>query len=321
MPILRLAPSQSGGGTTNHIGGLRMANGFVGRASEGGIGRSCSEVNTVCHGYTGGVSLPNGNVAKNVVMTSPKVYAIYWDEYFRANPQAVYTMNQFFSQILTGLYMRQLEQYGVGQGRFLGSSTIVPDPVTPPPASLGADQIVTQLRQWITSGTVTVQPQRNLLYVIFTPNSTNMGPCVAGLHGGATYPLGATGQDNLFWAAIQQWHEYGPPPVSGFADSCTWAVSHEMVEALTNPDGTSGWAYRSKGNVCEIADICECAQGSRTNKTPIITTAVDGWVVETYWDNVNKSCYPLNIVPQKLAPKVGYEMGRRKNEKSQKRQL
>jgi hypothetical protein len=305
-----------------------MAN-FVGRASEGGVGLSCHAVNKECHGYTGGVTLPKGTTAEDVVMTSPKVYAIYWDEYFQANQQAVYTMNQFFSQILTGRYMRQLGQYGVGQGQFLGSTVIIPDPdpLKAPPANLGANQIVGQLRDWINSGTVPVEPQRdetNLLYVIFTPSSTNINDnendILAGFHGSATFPLGATGKDNLFWAAIQEWHEYGPPPVSAFADSCTWAVSHEMVEAFTDRDGR-GWAYRSNGNVCEIADICECAQGSETKKTPIITTAVDGWVVETYWDNVNKSCYPLNIVPQNLAPKVGYEMGRRKNEKPQKRQL
>src|SRR5215831_9433228 len=160
-----------------------MANGRVGRASEGGIGSSCSDVNQACHGYTGGVSLPTGAVAENVVMTSPKVYAIYWDEYFQANPQVVYTMDQFFSQILTGRYMRQLEQYGVGQGQFLApGQLIVPDPISPPPANLGAGQIVAQLRNWIASGIVPVQPQQNLLYVIFTPSSTNMGDCVAGFH-------------------------------------------------------------------------------------------------------------------------------------------
>jgi len=264
-------------------------------------------------------------------MTSPKVYAIYWDEYFQANPKAVYTMDQFFSQILTGPYMRQLGQYGVGQGQFLGSIVIVPgsDPTKPPPANLSAEQIVARLRKWIQPhGPVAVQPEpdeTNLLYVIFTPNSTNINTpdtisgCLAGLHGSDKYPEDATGRDNLFWAAIQQWHEYGPPPESAFADSCTWAVSHEMVEAFTDRDGR-GWAYRDdNGNVCEIGDICECAQGSEDEKTPIITTKVQGWVVETYWDNANESCYPLNVVPKAAAPGEGYEMGRRQNETTHKR--
>jgi len=229
-------------------------------------------------------------------------------------------MDQFFSQILTGRYMRQLEQYGVGQGQFLApGQLIVPDPISPPPANLGAGQIVAQLRNWIASGIVPVQPQQNLLYVIFTPSSTNMGDCVAGFHGSDTYPANAPGQDNLFWAAIQQWHEYGTPPASAFPDSCTWAVSHEMVEAFTNPDAKSGWAARINGDICEIADLCECAQGSESHKTPIIKAEVDGWMVETYWDNMNNSCYPLNIVPQQAAPAVGYEMARKRSEKPQGR--
>lgn len=308
-----------------------MANGRVGRASEGGIGRSCFEVNETGHGYAGGVGLPPGSVGNKVVMKSPKVYAIYWDEYFQVNPQTVYTMNQFFSQILTGRYMRQLEQYGgIGLGQFLGSSVIVPDPASPPPAPpalLDAAQIEGQLQHWISNKTVSVRPDKdetNLLYVIFTPSNTNMGDCLAGSHGHARYdeiPSVQKMDDNLFWAAIQQWHEYGTPS-SGreFADSCTWAVSHEMVEAFTNRD-ERGFAYRpGDGNSYEIGDICECARGSKAEKTPIITTQIDGWVVETYWDNTNQSCYPLHIVPRNQAPEVGYEILRRQNEQRQKRQ-
>src|SRR5579864_606362 len=248
-----------------------------GRASEGGIGRSCYEVNDEAHGYPGGVAADDpGNVMK-----SPKVYAIYWDEYYQVNPQAVYTMNQFFSQILTGRYMRQLEQYGgIGQGQFLGSTVVVPDPVNPPPAppsELTAAQIENQLGQWITSGTVPVRPdpdETNLLYIIFTPNSTNMGDCLSGFHSSTRYdtpPSAQPKEDNLFWAAIQEWHEYGPPASAReFADSCTWAASHEMVEAFTNRSGT-GWVYRAAdGNIYEIGDLCECARGSQAEKTPII---------------------------------------------------
>lgn len=300
-----------------------------GRASEGGLGISCYQTNDESHGYTGGVE---GD--KNHVMQSPKVYAIYWDEYFEMNREAVYTMDEFFRQILTGRYMRQLNQYGgIGLGRFLGSTVIVPNPVSPPPSDLAAERIEAELKEWIRTGTVKVSPtpgETNLLYVIFTPSTTTIDNdnCLAGFHSSGRYDAapddaGAQGErdDNLFWAAIQEWHYDGAPAsASDFADSCTWAVSHELVEAFTNRDG-KGFAYRTPKDHYEIGDICECARGSEAEKTPIIKTEVDGWWVETYWDEENKSCYPLHVVPRDYAPEVGYEIPRRPNEQRYRRRV
>jgi hypothetical protein len=245
-------------------------------------------------------------------MTAPQVFVIYWDSWFNNNPQVVHKVRDFFKDILTGTYMSQLAQYGVGLGKYLNEAII---PSNLPPGNLSPAQIVVNLQGWIASNTVPL-PQANLLYVIFTPQNTKIGDpanplppeCLAGFHGG---------QGNLFWAAIQEWHE-NPPPTNPdlFADSCTWAVSHEMVEAFTNPDAVSGWAARIKNpdgtqTICEIADICECATGTRTKKTQILKGQIQGqirnWMVESYWDNANGSCYPLSMVPQKAAPAFGYE--------------
>ena len=290
----------------------------VGRSIEGSIGSSCHGVNEKCHGWTHGIDVPE----RPHVMKTPKVFAIYWDEYFDANRQAVYTMNQFFGQILTGSYMTQLYQYGgVEKGQFIGSTIIVPDPTNPPPAKpniLKWPFIEHQLREWINQRKVPVKPdphETNLLYVIFTPSTTNIGDCVGGYHHSGRYddPEDArkheAGDDNLFWAAIQEWHYNGPPATPReFADSCTWVVSHEMVEAFTNRDGHG---FHTKD--CEIGDICECAQGSKDKKAPIIKAEVDGWWVGNYWDNENRSCYPLHIVPVAEAPSAGgYEIPRRR---------
>jgi hypothetical protein len=283
----------------------------VGRGIEGGTGQSCYETNQQCHGRTDGVE-----IRKDAhVIKKPKIYAIYWDEYFSANPQAVYTMNQFFREILTSSYMSQLRQYNeVGQGEFLGSTVIVPDPENPPPAKpaeLTPDAIQLQLIKWLREEKLPKKPrgdETELLYVIFTPTTTNFGDCLAGCHASGRYDERdadrnhKSSQDNLFWAAIQEWHYNGPPASPReFADSCTWAVSHEMVEAFTNRDGNG--IHTDDG--CEIADICECAAGTKDKKTPIIKAEVDGWAVETYWDQENKSCYPLHILPADKPPVGG----------------
>lgn len=267
-------------------------------------GHSCHEVNDECHRGGVGVLKNDGHV-----MASPQVYAIYWDDYFQQEQregEAVDLMNRFFKEILRGRFMRGLEQYGVGRGDFVGHK-IIPEPR--PPATLSPDDIEKQLKEWIDKKIITRAPEseeKNLLYVIFTPNHTlfDAGYCTCGYHEHGRYGT-TSGDDNLFWAAIQEWHHHNRLPYTprGFVDSCSWCVSHEMVEAFTNRDGRG---YQTKDG-CEIGDICECAKGSRTQKTPIIKAEVDGWWVEPYWDNRNKSCYPLHIVPRHEAPVKGYE--------------
>ena len=264
-------------------------------------GGSCHQTNSECHGWQGKVQ---GN--QHHVMASPRVYAIYWDQYFQHNP-AVNLMNRFFGDILRGTFMRQLTQYGVGNGVFAGSSTIDPGRQ---PEFLEPQYIEEQLKEWIKRGTVQVSPtenETNLLYVIFTPNHTSIshdGYCTCGYHQSGHYGI-LSGDDNLFWAAIQEWHHNNDLPGSDreFLDLSTWCVSHEMVEAFTNRDGKG---YHTDTG-CEIGDICECAQGSEAQKTPIIKAQVGEWWVETYWDNQNQSCYPLHVTPRAVPPTAGYE--------------
>ncbi len=223
-------------------------------------------------------------------MAAPRVYAIYWDAYFKQTPKAVARMNQFLRQILRGRFVQQLRQYGVGKGEFIGSKVVIPDPQNPPPRSLRRDYIEAQLKSWIIDGIVKVKPalhETNLLYVIFTPNDTNIGTGIGGCHDSGRYGK-PSGDDNLLWAAIQEWH-YKPhaPTPQQFADSCTWCVSHEMVEAFTDRDG---YGYKTAAD-CEIGDICEAA-GNGSDVIEINTVRIDGWLVEPYWDNQNRSCYP-----------------------------
>ena len=280
------------------------------RAANSGLER-CGEINAPCHGWTGEVPGDPDHV-----MTSPRVYAIYWDDYFVRNKKAVNRMNRFFLEILGSVYMRQLAQYGVGPAAFSGSAVVPADAAAR--AQVNPDHpeyIEAQLRAWIEQGIVRERParaERNPLYVIFTPRGTSIGECLCGYHQSGYFGK-TSGDKNLFWAAIQEWHhDFSPesePRVRQLVDSCSWCVSHEMVEAFTNPDGqgyhTNDSDHPDGG--CEIGDICECAKGSAGMKTPIITTQIGGWWVEPYWDNQNQSCYPLHVVPRKEAPQGGYE--------------
>lgn len=222
-------------------------------------------------------------------MSSPRVYAVYWDGYFKRHPDVVREMNRFFRGILRGRYMAGLRQYGVGDGRFVGSSVVEPDPDTRLPARPKRAYIERQLKNWIRSGAVAAAPRRNetnLLYVIFTPRHTTLGAGVCGYHGYGHFGK-ASGHANLFWAVIQQWHCGSRPPANprAFANACTWCLSHEMVEAFTDRDNLG---YHAR-NGCEVADICECAPGCPKIKTVTINRT---WRVESYWDNKRQTCYP-----------------------------
>jgi hypothetical protein len=79
-----------------------------------------------------------------------------------------------------------------------------------------------------------------------------------------------------------------PPPASGAAaidivNSITYCLSHEMVEAMSNPRGNG---FHSAANGCEIADICEVDPKTGA----IVTVTVGQWSVEQYWSNAAKAC-------------------------------
>jgi hypothetical protein len=285
-------------------GGARVSLGANG-------GLKTGAVNDRCHGWTGVVP---GH--RYHVMAHPKVYAIYWDDHFGKNDKAVNQMNQFFEEILHGSYMRQLRQYGVGEGTF-GGYTVVGHGSAERP-QLGSEHpayLENQLRtlvkdpqtKWKKERKSTDRPTRdernplnNPLFIIFTPKGTSLGEGLCGVHQSGRYD-GAAGDHDLFWALIQEWHyslsSGNVLDPDEFVDACTWCVSHEMVEAFTNPDG-HGFHLGD----CEIGDICECAKGGQ-----IIKAKVGRWWVETYWDNENQSCYPLHVVPRATIPVGGYE--------------
>ncbi|HLW48656.1 MAG TPA: hypothetical protein VKW09_12930 [bacterium] len=250
-------------------------------------------------------------------MKHPHVYAIYWGSYFERDPgrAAVKLMDRFFKDILSSSFMNALRQYGVEveHAAFVGSK-VVSDRA---PQTLIDEGVSAQLKAWFRAETVP-EPhrgeERNWLYVIFLPEGTTFGGvepprCACGDHGHGVYGE-APEYKPLFWAVIQEWHNHEPLPKSDreFVDSCSWCVSHEMVESFTNPGGDG---YQTADG-CEIGDICECAKGSNDQKAPIIKAPIqvgdNCWYVETYWDNENSSCYPLHIVPRDQAPVRYYEL-------------
>jgi len=257
-------------------GGRSIQSGFVG-----------GSVNSVCHGFTGGVTSHQSHVVPN-----PKIVFICWDQYFTNTPAAVTSLTQFGNDLAQGGYWSGLSQYGVGAASLQGH-VVIDMKAYPTPNSQNSgqafseSQMQSQLSTWLNNGVVTPKPAGNeedLVYLILAPSDTTLslngqtgGFC--GYHQHGKYNA-TTARDNLIWGTVQGYNKSSSGTV--FVNSISFCISHELSEAFSNPDG-QGW-YNDNG--CEIGDICE----ANANGPCCITVPYKGWQVENYWSNVDGSC-------------------------------
>lgn len=245
-----------------------------------------------CKAFVGIVPATEGQV-----MANPSVFAIYWGDYFAvAAPDTVRLMNRFLEGFFDSAYMRGLSEYGVSKPRFAGWTTISSSTSAPQPV-MSDDDIEDQLNAWLDAGRVPqIQPdfdQGELLYLILCPFGTTLtlpgedpteliGYHAAG-HRGTFLGLG---EPNLFFAAIPWKHPSANPAPQDYADElATAGISHELVEAFTDPDG-EGFIT---DDGCELADICQFKSGA---------VRINGFLVETYWSNRAFAC----VAPQEPPP-------------------
>jgi hypothetical protein len=174
--------------------------------------------------------------------------------------------------IVTGPYLDALKQYGVSHARI---DRIIDLSSEDPPNPYSSGDGEGRVGRLIDDGKVP-EPDEDIdpaLYVIFLPSS------VAGADLGL--PTGVQGHHgqliNIDWDDFR----YDGVPVgwvgnNGSLDSITENFSHELVEALTDPDG-SGWQIepRSRFDWNEIADVCSS------------TYLLDGVSVSSYWSFTN----------------------------------
>src|ERR1022692_2843381 len=131
-------------------GGRSIQSGFVG-----------GSVNSVCHGFTGGVTSHQSHVVPN-----PKIVFICWDQYFANTPAAVTSLTQFGNDLAQGGYWSGLSQYGVGAASLQGH-VVIDMKAYPTPNSQNSgqafseSQMQSQLSTWLNNGVVTRKPAGN----------------------------------------------------------------------------------------------------------------------------------------------------------------
>jgi hypothetical protein len=234
-----------------------------------------------------GAPVPNLQNHGGPVIGSVEVVPIYWGAAWATGTNAVLASNidRFFDFIVTSSYMDLLHEYStpstqIQHGRRLASANVAnsePGTVTPSGRQVTDDQIRTALQGWIANHTVPATTANTLYFIYLPPNVVSLSfgssSCVAGGFCGYHDHIG-----NIYYAVIPYVNCPGCVFAGQFLDTLTEVSSHELAEAITDPE-LNAWWDPVTGPGDEIGDIC--------NRQ---TTRLGDFVVQTEWSNTQGAC-------------------------------
>lgn len=220
-----------------------------------------------------GGAQPSFSDHDGTIISHVHLYLIFWGNAWNS-PGAVPSMGQVTDaviSILTGPYMNSLRQYrGIGSGYLEGAvlvSNAVGSSPSSPPSVFSDTDIETLITNLLSAGQLPdPSTDAQLLYMVVLPPGTSSSGEFIGEH--SFYSHNGT---NV---------HYGWVTNGGSLASVTWIFSHELVESVTDPEGTaitgtgcnqSGW--------CEIGDVC-------TGNNAVI----NGITVQRYWSQIDGQC-------------------------------
>jgi hypothetical protein len=272
---------------------------------------------------------PNLSYFGGPVLQSPVIVAVFWTNSVNATLQA--NIGQFYSDVMQSSYWSWLHEYdsvgltpgtnqGILPGTFGGSFTIAPLKCAPGGnnCKLSDNDLQAELTRQINLGVLpapTLDCTGNVqtIYMIdLPPNIRLSGPMGAGTscvaNGFCAYHnTGTYGPNNVPLIYAANMDVFTGPCALGCGgnatplDDATSLHSHELIEAVTDPDigldtqfnyaYPAGWG--DNNNQCgEIADIC--ADGSPGDS---ITVAGRTWVVQQLWSNAQQKCTSSGPTP------------------------
>jgi hypothetical protein len=212
-----------------------------------------------------------------------RVYLIFWGSAWASNPPPTPTTGQVtdaVNRILSGGYLTGLSQYrGIGQGYILGTATVT---ASNPPNGFTDTNVSNFIKGLISAGTIPdIDADNQTLYIVVMPRGTNASN--TSFIGEHTYYTD-TKNSRVRFAWVTN---------DGTLSSVSNITSHEIAEAMTDPEGSSilGDAGTCSGaGWCEIGDVCESTSGT-----------VNGASVQSYWSQSDKACkifdYPAQAYP------------------------
>lgn len=215
-----------------------------------------------------------------LVLSRELLYLIYWGQAW-TRPGTTPSADQVTRTVrtmLASVYMSGLAQYrGVGRGEVRGTKVL---DSSEPPSGFTDDEVGQFVRDHIAAGAIPGPDAGNqTVYGVVTPPGVK--------------PDHAEGEHNTSDAHGQKIH-YAWFANAGSVHALTGIMSHEIVEAATDPEGDGFLGVEgtcSQEGWCEIADICRSAG------------VVDGVAVRSYWsDEAGKCIIPAAPVSSESAP-------------------
>ena len=210
------------------------------------------------------------------VLSAAHVYLIYWGRYWAPDRVASPTPDQIthaLRTVLAGSYLSALTQYRNIGPAVLGGSHVI---TTTDPPSRFTDEDIEAFLNTLFDAEVLPAPDDQAIYVVTIP---------PGIYTGEGDDL--VGEHNYYRRDSHRIH-YAWTTDSEVLEGATQTTTHEIVETVTDPEGTAilGTPGTCDGERwCEIADICSDA------------ARLNGVMVAPYWSNIAGRC----VIPAPLA--------------------
>lgn len=199
------------------------------------------------------------------------VSLIFWGSAWQAD-SARAALTNAVAKIVTGRYLSALGQYGAATSGTV--SRVLFDGSDPPSPTFTTADVASFVIGLIDDDKLP-EPDADWqhLHVVMMPRTTTFAsPPTTGFHTRvlwSDYDLFDVDDDQTHFA----WVQYGT------VDAMTAIFSHELVEAVTDPEGTGiQVAPASPNSWNEIGDVCAS------------TLSVDGVVVQSYWSQADHAC-------------------------------
>jgi hypothetical protein len=254
------------------------------------------------------------------ILQDPVIVAVFWST--AVNTQVQQNIGQFFTDVTQSTYWTWLQEYdtvglaggseqAILPGTYGGGFVIAPTKCNPGgnKCKLTDTDLQTELTRQIGLGilpapTLDCTGNANTVYMIELPSNVSLtGPdgsgtsCVdycayhnTGTYGTAKTPLIYGALMDVFTGGCAEGCGGNPTPL----ENATSLASHELVEAVTDPDigldtqdeyaAPAGWGDNNN-NCGEVADICDSGGVDDT-----ITVGGRTWSVQEIWSNKQGKC-------------------------------
>jgi len=237
------------------------------------------------------------------VLGTPRIVPVFY-----AGDSMQAQIEDFTSRLGGSSFWAHASEYGVGAATSV-ASVILPQA---PPARLSSEQVDAFVRAQIENPATSGFPARTRgdIYVLLFPPETTITLQLAEGIGESCKQFGAYHSSTLL--STGEFAAYAViPRCNGYLgltgiDSVTSAISHEAIEAATDPFGGgyvepdwqgSGWSYAFEGGIgAEVADFCEFQSDVEVHDAEL------GFLVQRYYSNTAAAAFRDPCVPAPNRP-------------------